>query len=211
MKLRLTKAQDAIISLQNVPFDASRFDVVVSALKSLGSSIEEVAKVVQLTRRTNTALYFRFTGSDVVLKSFFEKYYNHKTWEEIKKEYTSVEGIKEKEESKPISFLEAVKEYFKAKYLINPKNVQYNPAQKRIFVKTLSDAKADQIQNDRLNSQDHTRSLSTIRELDESKLTITEFMWKYKFEIEDMASREVTNSNKKKFYVTSFELTKVRK
>ena len=43
MILKLTgmnKANDVMVKLNNVPFDASRYDVVVSALKTLGNSDE---------------------------------------------------------------------------------------------------------------------------------------------------------------------------
>ena len=90
MKLRLTgekKAEDESVALQSVPFDGSRLDVVEKALLSLGPTIEDVAKIVKLIRRTNQAIYFDIAASDNVLKPFFAKYYNHMTFDAVKAEY----------------------------------------------------------------------------------------------------------------------------
>ncbi len=105
MKLKLTgdrRATDARIALTGVPFDASRRDVVQAALMTLGSTIDEVADIVTLTRRTNQAMYFDMEGSDSVLEPFFKRFYNHMTFDEVKNKFgrANVETKDEKNKRK---------------------------------------------------------------------------------------------------------------
>lgn len=99
MKIRFIfpkKADDAEVRLNNVPFDTARFDEVRNALQTLGADVESVSKIVQLASRSNKEMKFNFTGPEEVLKRFFEKYYAHMTWEQIRAEYP-VDGRKNKD------------------------------------------------------------------------------------------------------------------
>lgn len=89
MKVRFVfdkKAQDAPISLSGVTFDTARFDEVVKAFRTLGPD-DKVAKMVKLTSRTNKVMTFNITGDENQLKKFFEQFYAHMTWEEVKSKF----------------------------------------------------------------------------------------------------------------------------
>jgi len=127
------KIHDELIQLENIPFDASKNAEVTKALRTLGSSIQEVSNIVKLSRRTNKSLFFDFTGSDDILKSFFEKYYNHLSWEEIREKYG--ERVSRKKISKELLKLQ---QFFK-EYNIEEKNIRYNEERDYIQLFNLSD------------------------------------------------------------------------
>lgn len=126
------KIHDELIELKNIPFDASKNEEVTKALRTLGSSIQEVSNIVTLSRRTNKSLLFDFTGSDDVLKPFFEKYYNHLSWEEIRDRYGR--KINKEEASK----LSKMQEFFKD-YKIEEKNIKYDEQKNYIQLLNLSE------------------------------------------------------------------------
>jgi DNA-binding transcriptional MerR regulator len=127
------KIHDELIQLGDIPFDASKNAEVTKALRTLGSSIQEVSNIVKLSRRTNKSLFFDFTGSDDILKPFFEKYYNHLSWEEIREKYG--ERVSRKKISKELLKLQ---QFFK-EYNIEEKNIRYNEERNYIQLFNLSD------------------------------------------------------------------------
>ena len=127
------KIHDELIQLENIPFDASKNAEVTKALRTLGSSIQEVSNIVKLSKRTNKSLFFDFTGSDDVLKPFFEKYYNHLSWEEIRERYGQPVN---KNISKELSKLQ---QFFK-EYNIEKRNIIYNEKKDYIQLLNLSDS-----------------------------------------------------------------------
>lgn len=126
------KIHDELIQLGDVPFDASKNEDVTKALRTLGSSIQEVSNIVRLSRRTNKSLFFDFTGNEDILKPFFEKYYNHLSWEEIRDKYG--EKISTKKVSKELLKLQ---QFFK-QYKIEEKNIKYNEERNYIQLFNLS-------------------------------------------------------------------------
>lgn len=126
------KIHDELIQLGDVPFDASKNEEVTKALRTLGSSIQEVSNIVKLSRRTNKSLFFDFTGSDNVLKPFFERYYNHLSWEEVRNKYGEKPGIK-----KVSKELLKLQQFFR-EYKIEEKNIKYNKERNYIELFNLS-------------------------------------------------------------------------
>lgn len=108
------KAQDAPISLSGVTFDTARFDEVVKAFRTLGPD-DKVAKMVKLTSRTNKVMTFNITGDENQLKKFFEQFYVHMTWDEIKSKYRPGAKQNQKEEGKHPMIAEL------ERYLLNQK------------------------------------------------------------------------------------------
>jgi hypothetical protein len=103
MKMKIVsvkKARDAIIHLVDVPFDRKAEAAVAKALSTLGDSIEGVSKIVKLANRTNKNLYFDFNGPEEMLQTFFEQYYNHLTWKEVKNEFNKSSVMTSKETGK---------------------------------------------------------------------------------------------------------------
>lgn len=213
MKLKITgvnKANDEVVHLYNIPFDATRRDVVATALKTLGDTVDEVSNVVTLKRRTNEALYFDFSGPDTKLKSFFDKYYNHMKWDQIRTKFGAEKEAGENE-STEVDFETAIRKYMRTKYKVNPKKIKYSAAPISLMMTDVQDDTIDKIQADLIQSRDHPRELKLIRKLDESKLTITEFMKKYKFVIEDTFSKNKKTKDGRKYSVTTYKLKKIRK
>lgn len=143
MKIRIVdikKAEDAVVSLYNVPF-LPDYDKVSKALATLGSTPDEVSKIVKLNQRTNQAYYFNFTGDGEVLKKFFEQYYNHKTWDEIQAEYPGSDRqvIKKDDSSKDELLKKALGSYFKT-FGITVSNIKYNSEKKEVLLYNLDDA-----------------------------------------------------------------------
>lgn len=140
MKIRIVdvkKAEDAVVSLYNVPF-LPDYDKVSKALATLGSTPDEVSKIVKLNQRTNQAYYFNFTGDSEVLKKFFEQYYNHKTWEEIQAEYPGGERFSDKKEdvSNDELLKKALGSYFKT-FGVAVSDIKYNSEKKEVLLYNL--------------------------------------------------------------------------
>lgn len=118
MKVRFVfdkKAQDAPISLSGVTFDTARFDEVVKAFRTLGPD-DKVAKMVKLTSRTNKVMTFNITGDENQLKKFFEQFYVHMTWEEVKSKFRpgqkqNQEETKEDKQRLETKFVEFLKKW----------------------------------------------------------------------------------------------------
>ena len=106
------KAQDAVVSLKNVPFDITKQDYIIKAFRELGND-SVVADIFKLKERTNKTIKFDITGSDTMLKPFFEKHYSGLSWNELLSKYASKpESKKDKEADTTKEMVEQVKEFF---------------------------------------------------------------------------------------------------
>lgn len=95
MKVRIRyKANDAVISLVNVPFDVTRQEDIIKAFRELGPD-ETVEKMVQISERTNKVAKFNITGPDTVLRAFFEKNYSGVPWDDVLSKYSRKPKSKE--------------------------------------------------------------------------------------------------------------------
>lgn len=128
------KAQDATISLYNVPFDVNRFDDVASALATLAPTISEVNNIVKLNTRTDKRMTFDFVGSEEVLRKFFERYYAGLTWDQIKTRFKKGSVYREKSEG---SLIKELTELLKSKkYRFD--NIELDEEKKEVIITNLT-------------------------------------------------------------------------